>query len=224
MPFIYRCEYLGGEWNLWEDGYEMPSLPYDFTQESCTVSFHSHDGVDWCFSYDPIAELITWCNKEEESGWTDWHDIASLPAPPNFILEDEVGIPAFFSVGTHAGQPAIYSLQPDDDSVFISYWSGEEFQEWDEVGFLEPPPNLSEASDISVACDQDNEWVISVNLEDWSVFYCEWDPGTESFSPWAQAPPLDLPEEWFDMGVDVDADAGGGSFWIYTTIYEEDDF
>ena len=222
MPFIYRSAFLGEEWDVWEDGYAMPPLPFDFTQESCTVTFHSHNGINWCFAYDPNEELITWCHRDD-IGWSDWHDVAALPTPPNYFIDNEVGIPSFFSVGTHAGEPAIYSYQPDDDSVMISFWSEGEFMEWVEIGRLEPPPNLSEASDVFVAADETNEWIISVDLEEWTVYYCEWDIETEDFSAWAEGPILVLPDEWYEMGgIDVDGDAGDGGFWIYATVYEDD--
>ncbi len=222
MPFIYRCQFLGDEWSEWDDGFEMPPLPDGFTQEECTITFHSHDGVSWCFAYTPFEDLITWCNKESD-GWSDWHDIAPLPSPPNWIIDDEEGIPSNFSVGTHMGQPVMYSYHPDDDSVFVSSWSDDEFTDWIDLGNLEPPPNLSEASDVFVAADENNEWFISVNLEDWSIYYCEWDASSESFSAWAEAPELTMPDEWYEMGgIDVDGDADDGSFWIYATIYQDD--
>ena len=220
MPNIYRCEFLGDDWGPWEGGHDMPPLPYDFVAEECTISISSRKQIEWCYAYDPSAELITWCHWAE-GFWSDWHKITELPASPNWDVD---GIDTFFSVGTLAGETVLYSYNSVDGSLYFSPWSGRFFDSWQGEIFLEAPPNLSEATDIFTAGDEDNSWMLSVDLEEWSIFYTQWDEEAEAFTAWEEAPDLDLPEEWLEMGIDIDGDSRRGIFWLSAAVYEEEDF
>ncbi len=220
MARIYRCEFLGDSWGEWIGGEEMPPLPYEFEVETSTVTIASRQGTEWCYAYDPEAGLITWCTWEGD-GWSEWHDLRELPPPPNWIVDE---IESQFSMGAHRGKPVLYSYNPEDGSLFRSLWTGVGFSRWRGPEFIEPPPNMSEATDIFAAGDEESEWLIAVDLEEWSVFYTEWNPDEEEFSDWEEAPPLPIPDEWLDMGVDLDGDARDGGFWIYATVYEDIDY
>lgn len=196
----------------------MPPLPPDFEPDTTTISISSRKGVDWCYAYDPEAGLITWCNWTR-GGWSDWHDIVELPPPPNWDVD---GIYSFFSAGAHAGTVAIFSFNPEDSSLFVSPWERNAFRRWSGPIYLEEPPNLSDSVDIFAAGDEHSEWLFSVDLEDWSIFYTQWDDAEGEFTEWDQAPPITIPEEWLEMGIDLDGDARDGAFWLYATVYEDD--
>ncbi|TNE50016.1 MAG: hypothetical protein EP343_09860 [Deltaproteobacteria bacterium] len=224
MSNIFRTEFLGSQWGPWEDSHQIPVLPPEFEQELSTVSFLTAGEDELCFVFDPEAQEVTWCTWEGET-WSDWQDSCKLPPPPNFYVEDD-DIPAYFSMGTMDGDPAMFSYQAEDDTLFISFWDGRRFSHWEEVSPVEAPPNLSEASDVFAVGDEENTWLISIDLEEWSIFYCAWDGEVEAFSPWEDAPNLSLPEEWYDMGgIDVDGNSVDGALYIYATVYDiEDEF
>lgn len=222
MSNIFRSEFLGERWSRWQNSHIVPPLPEDFDEEVSTVTFHTTQGKEYCFVYDLDSELVTWCSWQGNT-WSDWHTVRNLSVPPNILLEDD-DIPSFLSMGSHNGQPAMFSFQAEDQSVYVSFWDGRRFGAWELIGELEAPPNLSESCDIFAVGDETKEWVLSVDLEDWSVFYCEWDQETESFTDWGQAPPLHLPEEWYEMGgIDMDGVAIRGVLWLYATVHEPDD-
>lgn len=222
MSNIYRSELLGERWGRWQDSHRVPVLPEDFDEEFSTVTFHTTGGKEYCFVYDPDSEKITWCTWEGNR-WGGWQSVRTLPMPPNFVLEDD-DFPSFLSLGSHNSETALFSFQPEDESVFVSFWDGRRFSSWELIGELEPPPNLSESCDIFAVGDETKEWVLSVDLDDWSVFYCEWDPETESFTDWGQAPPLHLPDDWYEMGgIDIDGVAIRGGLWLYATVHDADE-
>lgn len=220
MPSIYYCQFLGEDgWADWQGGHLMPPLPYEFVEaEGVTVTMASRDGYDWCHAYDPGEGLLTWCTWTG-TGWSDWHSIAELPPPPNWEVSGEE---AFFSVGSRLGSDWLYSYNVEDGSVYCSGWTGDGYGDWEGPFYVEEdPPNIDNATDVFVAGDYTSEWLISVNPDDWSVFYAEWEG--ESYGPWIQAPDLFVPEEWVDAGLDLDGDGRDGAFWIYATVYDDED-
>lgn len=222
MSNIFRCEFMGDQWGPWEDSHVIPVLPRNFEQELSTVSFLTLDGDEHCFVYDPDAQYVAWCTWDGD-GWSEWQDTSKLPASPNYLVED-VEIPAFLSMGMMDAEPAMFSYQPEDDTLFISFWDGQRFSHWEEFAPVEAPPNLSEASDVFAVGDPNNTWLLAIDLEEWSIYYCSWDAEVEAFSDWIEAPSLSLPEEWYDMGgIDIDGNSVDGGLFVYATVYEIED-
>ncbi|MBK05723.1 MAG: hypothetical protein CL920_00745 [Deltaproteobacteria bacterium] len=218
MADIYYCQFLGDHWGPWEGGDMMPPIPGDFDPEATTITVASRDGNDWCHAYDPVAGLLTWCIWEGD-GWSDWYDFASLAVPPNWLIDDEE---AYFSVGARLGTQWLYSYNAEDGSIYYSAWVGDGYSDWEGPFFVEDEaPNMADETDVFFAGDSESEWIISVNPEDWSVFFAAWEG--DGFGPWEQGPDLFIPEEWHDYGIDLDGDARDGAMWIYATVYDSED-
>ena len=218
MSSIYWCLFLGDGWEEWKGGHALPTLPRKFDEEGTTITMAFREDQDWCYAYDPEQEEIMWCTWTGR-GWSKWEAAARLPPPPNFIIDEEE---AFFSVSSHENGEWVVSYNPADGSVFWSEWTGRGYSTWQGPIFLdEDPPNLDDAADVFAAGDgEGNEWLISVNQEDWSVFYASWEG--DGYSEWRRASDLPIPEEWLDLGVDIDGTGRDGTFYIYATVHDDE--
>ena len=217
MPSVYYCRFLGDGWSEWKGGYRLPPIPDGFDEDTSTFSLASRDGQDICYVYDPEKEKITWCNWEGNA-WATWQGIAELPPPPNYIIEEEE---AYLSTATHEDSDWVIAYNPADGSVYWSEWTGRGYSEWKGGLYLEEdPPNFDEHTDIFAAGEGLQQWLIAVNLEDWSVFYTRQEG--DHYGEWKEAPKLPIPEEWVAMGVDLDGNGREGRFSIYATVYNDE--
>ena len=162
----------------------------------------------------PSLQSGSWDGYE----WTDWEGRVNLNTAPNDLIDDEE---AFYSVSTHDDMEWIVAYNVEDGSVFWAPWGDHGFGAWEgDEDLVDAPPNFDDETDVFVAGDGSHEWLMSVNMEDMSVFYAEWEG--EEFSDWTRAPDLFIPEEWLDY-VDLDGDATDGRLTIFATVYDEDD-
>jgi hypothetical protein len=217
MAKVYYSRFLGDRWSSWDGGFELPPFPPNFDPESCTVSFARRDGVTWCYVFEPENSKLVWCSWDGYE-WTDWEGRVTLHTAPNDLIDDEE---AFYSVSTHDDMEWMVAYNVEDGSVFWAPWGDHGFGAWEgDEDLVDDPPNFDDETDVFVAGDGGNEWLLSVNMEDMSVFYAEWEG--EEFSDWTRAPDLFIPEEWLDY-VDLDGDATDGRLTIFATVYDEDD-
>ena len=220
MPSIYYCQYLGDGWSRWQGGFQLPPLPPQYDEEIITVTLASREGQEWCYVYDPEAGELTWCSWDGDS-WSEWEGATPLPPPPNDLIESDLGdSEAFISVSSHEQGEWMLSYNPEDGSIYWSPWNDGSYEPWEGPNTIEDPPNLDDTTDVFCAGDGNHEWLISVNPENWTVFYSEWDG--DEFGDWSSAPDLPIPDEWLDLGVDLDGAGRDGQFWIYATVYDDE--
>lgn len=220
MPNIYYIPYDDDDgWGDWQGGHEMPPLFGDFDPDVCSISIASRaDGHDWCHAYDPEAGLITWCTWSP-AGWSDWHAVAELPPPPNWSDD------CFFSVGAHSGTDSLYCYDVEGGSLFWSTWTGYGYGAWEGPIYVDTPPNIDGESDVFMGGDDEIEFIVCLNRDNWTVYYAEWDDEEGEYDDWERLDDIVIPEEWDeeDYEIDFDGDARDGELWIYATVYENYD-
>ncbi|MCK6512000.1 hypothetical protein L6R29_18820 [Myxococcota bacterium] len=216
MPSVYYSRFLGDGWSAWEGGHFLPPMPTEFDQDA-EVSLASRDGEDRCYVYSPEREEVKWCVWKGDR-WSEWLGTAHLSPPPNYIVDEQE---AFFSVSSHRLGEWVIAYNPADGRVYWSPWTGRGYGPWEGPNILqEEPPNLNESADVFAAGDGKTEWLVCVNTDDWSVYYASLEE--DGYSEWKEAPALPVPEEWVEMGLDLDGDGRSGTFWVYATVYNDE--
>jgi hypothetical protein len=213
MPSIYISKFTGDYWSKWEKSTVLSNLP-GFASEQAKVLLASCMGEEQCFVYDPDKELLSWSSWVDED-WLAWSEPIHLPLPPN--IQEDPNDTYLSIVSSNEGQWMI-SINFEFETV---YWKiiGDN-QPWDGPSYLEPPPNLDDSTEIFVANDNYSEWIVAINLEDQSIYYAESDE--DEYSEWEQIRDLELPDNWLEIGIDLDGAIYNDQLALYAIVYDDD--
>lgn len=217
MPSIYSCQFLGDMWSEWEHGMVLNELPELFAKDGVALLLTNRDGRDFCYLYDLEESLLTWASWSD-GAWSDWADPMAFSPPPNFAPDSE---DTCFSVVSQDDVDWLLSINLMAGTVYGCPIDLEVTEAvWEEPTPIEVAPNLDESTDIFAAIHDESEWVIAVDLEQQSVCYSEWNG--EEYSSWESVPSLDLPEEWLEMGIDLDGAVVDEQLLVYAIVYDDD--
>ena len=217
MPSIYNCHFLGDSWSEWNKCTILDELPEEFATDGVAILLTSRGGNERCYLYDPEKGALTsssWVGDE----WDTWMDSMHLPPPANYSALHE---DTYFTILSHEDGDWLVSVNLTEGSVYGSPIDFEAPEvEWDGPSSIEPAPNMEESTDVFGANDDDAEWIVAINLEEQSVFFAEWDG--EDYSSWEAVQPLDLPNIWLELGIDLDGAIVEGQLQVYAIVYDDD--
>ena len=212
MPSIYWCKDLGESWSNWTKIASI-RLPDEIIPENAHLSLTSLEGDEFCYVLDPDNFKLEW-SSWNESDWQNWDKLdLRLPELP----EDRELYK--FSVLAIDGEPWLAAI---DSQNGVFFWLPIEGPyQWEGPFQFEVPPNWSrEDSDIFMASDNEVIWLVSVNLEEQSIYFADWDG--EEFGVWSPINDLTISEDWLELGVKFDGSLEDDQLKLYAAVYDDD--
>ncbi len=213
MPSIFFSKDLGDNWSEWIRRVNKLRLPDELSSEDVYIMLGASDGDEFCYLLEPSTLKMSW-SSWNDSDWDNWQDPFTLSSEPP-LDDDELLFSGFFMEGF----PYIAAISPREK---VLYWlSIDEDGDWEgPFSFTEPPNWSEESGSLFLASDEDVLWLVSVNLDEQSIYFSDWDG--DEFSEWSQLNDLDLPDEWLELGVQFDGSLEDDRLVLYAIVHDDD--